>query len=88
MATGEQGRRYSGHMLSTDSIDIVLWAINRRQPITRELIQARWPVSKSTAWRWVPWLEDARQRALNLNLPRAQDYRRPAASTDDQALHA
>jgi hypothetical protein len=48
--------------LNAYTLDVVLWAIAQRKPITQPQIRARWGVHKSTAGRWVGPLEDARQR--------------------------
>lgn len=76
-------------MLTAESVDIVLWAIVQRAKITPEQVARRWAVSRATCYRWAPQLEDARQRALNLQLPRADDYRRPVDAADiPQVLNA
>lgn len=51
-----------GVMLES-SIDVVLWAIQQRTPISVDAIRTRWGVHKSTAYRWLALLNDARDRA-------------------------
>lgn len=64
------------------SIEVVLWAIAQRHPITSVAIIERWEVHRNTAWRWRDLLEDARQRVLLMPPPRP---RQPAT---DVAAHA
>lgn len=63
-------------MLLESSVDVVLWAIQHRRPLTREDIITRWGVHKSTAWRWLPTLESARQRAQLVGVPRVSSGQR------------
>lgn len=70
-----------GNLLAS-SIEVVLWAIAQRHPITSAAIIARWEVHPNTAWRWRGLLEDARQRVLLMPPPRP---RQPAV---DVAAHA
>lgn len=44
-------------------VDVVLWAIARRSAITADDIRTRWNVGRSTAFRWVQGLNEARKRA-------------------------
>lgn len=60
-------------------VDVILWAIGRRQRITTAEIRARWGVHKATACRWVHDLNDARQRAQCMTVPRAEPTRAPVA---------
>lgn len=77
MSRGAHGEHARGVRLTGESVDIVMWAIVQRTPITPERVRARWDVHRATSYRWAQQLELARQRALNLDLPRAPDYRRP-----------
>lgn len=60
----------AGNRLTVEAVDIVLWAIVQRNTITWKAVRARWGVHKSTAFRWVKELEDARQRAQFLSIPK------------------
>lgn len=62
------------------SIDVVLWAIAQRTPITRERIIARWGVCRATSYRWLQPLEEARQRAALIRHPTRPSYRRPGGT--------
>lgn len=73
-ARGPGGAR--GLTLLESSVDVVLWAIQHRRPLTREDIITRWGVHKSTAWRWLPTLESARQRAQLVGVPRVSSGQR------------
>lgn len=67
------------------TIDIVIWAISQRKPISKDGIVARWGVSRSTAWRWLKDLEDARLRVQILGIPPAPQYtRRPIVDSSAQ----
>lgn len=65
------------HLLLESSIDIVLWAIGRRGVITARDVDARFSVSRATAFRWARVLEDARVRAQFMDIPRARSLRSP-----------
>lgn len=59
------------------SIDVVLWAIAQKSPITRERIIERWDVCRATSYRWVLPLEEARQRAQRMQFAPPPRYRTP-----------
>ena len=58
-------------------VDRVLWAIARRQPLTWQEVATRFGVSRSTAFRWLIVLEEARQRAQLMEIPRGGGHRTP-----------
>lgn len=86
MERGSQGKTVRDERMLKHTIDVVLWAIARRQPITRDSILDRWGVCRATAYRWLPHLEEARQRARNLQLPSAPSYRRPVRTAFEYSL--
>lgn len=69
---------HRGARLLASSIDVVLWAIQRRTPITIVDIHDRWGVTKCTAYRWVHDLNNARERAQLMNIPRPPATRAPS----------
>lgn len=66
--------------LQQSYVDKVLWAIAQRTPITWEAVASRFGVSRATAFRWRRPLEDARQRAQLMDIPRAAGRRTPLAA--------
>jgi len=70
------------HTLPPSSVDVVLWAIARRGPITHTDVLRRFEVSVATAYRWARVLEDARQRAQFMDIPRAAPTRAPVAQAE------
>lgn len=66
--------------------DVLIWAIQRTQPVTVDAIRARWTVSRATAYRWRPTLEDVRQRVQRTGVPRAIPVMRVPTLTRQTAV--
>jgi len=58
-------------------VDRILWAMAQRNPLTWPAIVERFGVSRSTAYRWLTVLEDARQRVQLMDIPRRSGLRTP-----------
>lgn len=54
-----------------NTIEIILWAIERRLPLTVEAIRERWNVDRATAYRWLAPLANAQERMRPVIFPRA-----------------
>lgn len=69
--------------MKDQDLEQLLWAAVQRRPITNQTVPAicaRFGVSRATGYRWVPILEEARQRLQLMNIPRAECRRAPAAA--------